>query len=168
MTDAPPPPDRAPDHAFPWRVDYADTDAGGVVYHSRYIDWAERARMQWVRDLGLSNRDLLNDDHVAFAVRKLAADYRAPGRFDDLLEIRTWLMGVGGASFTVRQDICRPAPDSDADAGADAGADTAGGGLKAVTLVSLDLVLVCMKVAGPGAGKAARLPQALRDAVAGS
>lgn len=151
-SDAQPTPDRDPDHVFPWRIDYADTDAGSVVYHSRYIDWAERARMQWVRDLGLSNRDLLAVDQVAFAVRKLSADYRAPAVFDDLLEIRTWLLGLGGASFTLRQEICRSGPN---------GAD----GLKAVTLVSLDLTLVCMKVAGAGAGKAARLPQALRDAV---
>ena len=151
MTDNTATPDRAPDHVYPWRIDYADTDAGGVVYHSRYVDWAERARMQWVRDIGLSNRDLLSVDQVAFAVRKLAADYRAPARFDDLLEIRTWLLGLGGASFTLRQEFCR--------------VEDAGDGLKAVTLVSLDLTLVCMKVAGAGAGKAARLPQALRDAV---
>jgi len=139
---------RPADHVYPWRIDYCDTDAGGVVYHSRYIDWAERARMQWLRDMGLNNRDLLENQAIAFAVRKLSADYRAPGRFDDALEIWTWVGRLGGASITLRQDIVRPDE-----------------GHNAVILVSLDLTLVCMKVSGEGAGKAARLPQALRDAV---
>lgn len=143
-------PDRAADHIHPWRIDYADTDAGGVVYHSRYIDWAERARMQWLRDIGLNNRDLLEKQAIAFAVRRLSADYRAPGRFDDALEIHTWIDRLGGASITLRQDVVRPDETS----------------LKDVTLVSLELTLVCMKVSGEGAGKAVRLPQSLRDAVA--
>lgn len=94
-------------HHFPLRVYYADTDAGGVVYHARYLDFAERGRTEMIRLLGHEQPRLLADFGMTFAVRNLEADYRHPARLDDLLCVRSSLSHVGGASLHVRQSIWR-------------------------------------------------------------
>ncbi len=54
---------------FPIRVYYEDTDAGGVVYHARYLHFFERARTEYLRKLGFSQQNLLADS-LAFVVKK--------------------------------------------------------------------------------------------------
>ena len=123
-------------HSFPLRVYYEDTDAGGVVYYASYLRFAERARTEWLRSLGLDHATLLASDGVAFAVRSCAAEYLRPGRLDDRLEVRTKLVGASGASLRLSQVVRR-------------GSDV---------LAELDLRLVCVR---PG-GRPARLPVRLR------
>lgn len=94
-------------HILPVRVYYEDTDAGGVVYHANYIRFAERARTEFLRASGYSHAQLLKEEGVIFAVVSLTADYRAPARLDDLLEVRTSIAKLGGASMEMRQDIYR-------------------------------------------------------------
>jgi acyl-CoA thioester hydrolase len=94
-------------HYFPMRVYYADTDAGGIVYHSTYLDFAERARTEMMRFRGLDHAQLSRDHGLLFAVRSCEVDYFRPARLDDLLEIRTFLTHLGGASLHVRQSIWR-------------------------------------------------------------
>ncbi|MHC8509227.1 MAG: YbgC/FadM family acyl-CoA thioesterase [Rhodospirillales bacterium] len=157
-------PVRPPDHLYPWRVAYADTDAGGVVYHSRYIEWAERARAHWTAEIGVSTRKFLEEDGMALAIRRIEAEYRAPAFVDDELEIRTWLEEVGGASMQFRHNIVRfTAPPG---GGAENRRKNSGNDLNFVTLMALDLTVVCVKVSGEGAGKAVRAPEAFRVAAA--
>jgi acyl-CoA thioester hydrolase len=78
-------------HEFRWpvRVYYEDTDAGGVVYHTGYIRYFERARTEWLRALGYSQQRLVQEEGVLFTVVDLAIHYRKPARLDDLLEVMT-------------------------------------------------------------------------------
>jgi len=88
-------------HSFPVRVYYEDTDAGGIVYHTAYLRFAERARTEWLRRLGFGGRCL------AFAVVDCAVRYRRPARLDDALEVRTRPVGAGGATISLDQGIWR-------------------------------------------------------------
>ncbi len=98
-------------HIFQVRVYYEDTDAGGVVYYANYLKFAERARSEMLRALGVDNVRLTQEDGVAFAVRRCEADYRKPARLDDLLEVATRLLEVGGASLVAEQAIRRDGVD---------------------------------------------------------
>ncbi len=92
-------------HVFPLRVYFEDTDAGGVVYHASYLRFAERARTEMLRSLGVPHQELIEAHGLMFVVSRLEADYLAPARLDDRLEVRTALAAVGGASVRVLQDV---------------------------------------------------------------
>ncbi|ARJ65104.1 tol-pal system-associated acyl-CoA thioesterase [Magnetospirillum sp. ME-1] len=95
-------------HTFPIRVYYEDTDAGGIVYHSNYLNFAERARTELVRELGVSQRDMLEEgEGTAFAVRSAHIDFLRPARLDDLLSVQTEVTSIGGASIELDQRIIR-------------------------------------------------------------
>ncbi|MEE8272616.1 MAG: tol-pal system-associated acyl-CoA thioesterase [Alphaproteobacteria bacterium] len=94
-------------HVYPVRVYYEDTDAGGVVHHTAYLRFAERARTELLRLTGTDQSVLMARRGVAFAVRRCEIDYRAPARLDDLLEVVTRLTGIGGASLRAEQTIRR-------------------------------------------------------------
>ena len=94
-------------HRIRIRVYYEDTDATGIVYHAAYLAFAERARTEMLRCLGLDHTRLRADFGVAFTVRRCAIDYRAPARLDDLLEIQTRILRLGGASLDLDQRIVR-------------------------------------------------------------
>src|SRR5690554_7008378 len=72
--------------SFKWhaRVYYEDTDAGGIVYHANYLKFMERARTEWLRDLGFFQQSLRADDTL-FVVRSLNIQYKAPAYLDDEL-----------------------------------------------------------------------------------
>ncbi|MCY3981000.1 MAG: YbgC/FadM family acyl-CoA thioesterase [Alphaproteobacteria bacterium] len=89
------------DHVFPVRIYYEDTDAGGIVYHAAYLRFAERARTEWLRQLGYSNRDL------AFAVVDCTLRYHHPAGLDDALEVCTRPLRVSGATISLAQSIWR-------------------------------------------------------------
>jgi acyl-CoA thioester hydrolase len=93
-------------HRLPVRVYYEDTDAVGVVYHANYLRFAERARTEMLRCLGLEH-GALNARGLAFTVRRCVVDYLAPARLDDRLEVRTSLARQGGASLDLEQRIVR-------------------------------------------------------------
>lgn len=92
---------------WPVRVYWEDTDAGGVVYHARYLAFMERARSEWMRALGWGQEQLRTADDVAFAVRAMELDFRAPARLDDQLQVSVRLLECRGASFSVGQRIER-------------------------------------------------------------
>lgn len=94
-------------HRIRIRVYYEDTDAAGIVYHAAYLQFAERARTEMLRCLGLDHASLRGRFGLAFTVRRLAIDYRAPARLDDLLEVETNLRRLGGASLDLEQRILR-------------------------------------------------------------
>ena len=94
-------------HAFNCRVYYEDTDLAGIVYYANYLKFIERARTEWVRGLGVDQGKLKSDTGVVFAVRRVEADYLAPARFDDLLQVVTTVQAVGGARVVLRQEVLR-------------------------------------------------------------
>lgn len=88
------------------RIYFQDTDAGGIVYHSNYLDYAERARSEFLYDLGLSNGALI-EKGVAFVLRRVEIDYKAPARLDDLLTIETSVLQIKNASMMMRQVVSK-------------------------------------------------------------
>ena len=98
-----------PGSAFSWpaRVYWEDTDAGGVVYHARYLAFMERARSEWMRALGWDQGVLRDRDDQVFVVRAMDIDFRAPALLDDQLQVSVRLLECRGASFSVGQRIER-------------------------------------------------------------
>ncbi len=93
---------------YPVRVYYEDTDAGGIVYYANYLKFAERARTEFIRALGVRQQDdLEKEDKAGFAVRHCDIDYLAPAVLDDELTVSCRLMDLGGASLNVHQEIRR-------------------------------------------------------------
>lgn len=89
---------------FPIRVYYEDTDAGGVVYHSNYLNFYERARTEYLRDLGFE-QDILLEDNIAFVVRRCEIDYLKPAKFNDQLIIHVEIELLKKASIVFKQKI---------------------------------------------------------------
>ena len=93
---------------FPVRVYYEDTDAGGIVYYANYLKFAERARTEFIRALGVRQQDdLESDDKAGFVVRHCEIDYLAPAVLDDELVIATRITEIRGAAVSMRQEIRR-------------------------------------------------------------
>lgn len=95
---------------WPVRVYYEDTDAGGVVYYANYLRYLERARTEWLRQLGFEQDRLMRDVGIVFAVRRVEIDYLLPARFDDALTVDAAVETVSKVALTFRQAI-RRAPD---------------------------------------------------------
>jgi acyl-CoA thioester hydrolase len=93
-------------HALTVRVYYEDTDFGGVVYHANYLKFVERGRTEALRAAGI-DQAALKAAGMVFVVRRMAADWLRPARFDDLLEVRTEVTEVGGASVRMAQEVRR-------------------------------------------------------------
>jgi len=94
-------------HRFPIRVYYEDTDMAGIVYYANYLKYIERARSDWVREMGVDQNAMRDEDGVVFAVRRVEADYHLPARFDDELEVRTTVASVSGARLIMEQLVQR-------------------------------------------------------------
>ena len=94
-------------HRLTIRVYYEDTDLAGVVYYANYLRFIERARTEALRDLGIDQAALKRDRGLVFVVRRLTIDYLAPARFDDLLEVRTRITRLRGASIEMAQEVWR-------------------------------------------------------------
>lgn len=93
--------------SFEIRVYWEDTDAGGVVYYANYLKFAERARTEALRNVGIVQAELLHDHGIAFVVRHAGIEFLKPARLDDLLTIETDLTDIGSASLTLRQTVRR-------------------------------------------------------------
>ena len=88
-------------HKFPFTIAYADTDAEGIVYHARYLEIAERARMNWLRGRVVPNGD------VGFVVRELNIKYLQPLRVADEFVVETQMVDVGAAIVRVEQKFVK-------------------------------------------------------------
>lgn len=122
-------------HRFGVRVYYEDTDLGGVVYYANYFRFIERARTEWLRDAGVDQGALKAETGVVFVVRRVAAEFLAPARMDDLLEVETVVDDLGRVKIGLRQRVLR----GDA------------------VLFEAEVLLACL---GPG-GRAVRVPDAV-------
>lgn len=95
-------------HRFAVRVYYEDTDFSGVVYHANYLRFLERGRTETLRRLGIDQSALFAaEPSLGFAVARLEITFRKPARMDDLLDVETRVVEVGGASLTMRQGLSR-------------------------------------------------------------
>ena len=93
--------------AWPVRIYWEDTDAGGVVYHARYLAFMERARSEWLRAQDVHQEVLREQEDLVFVVRGMSIDFRSPARLDDQLQVSVRLLQCRGASFVVAQRIER-------------------------------------------------------------
>lgn len=92
------------------RVYWEDTDGGGIVYYANYLRFLERARTEWLRSLGYSQRALAEDPGIVFTVVSLEVDYRRPAKLDDELVITCEPAIEGAASLRFHQSIYRGEP----------------------------------------------------------
>lgn len=123
-------------HRLPVHVYYEDTDLAGIVYYANYLKFIERARTEYVREMGVDQVRLREEEGLVFAVRRVEADYLAPAHFDEDLTVVTEPEAMTGARIVLRQQVWR--------------ADT--------LLFTATVTLVAMNEAG----HAARLPAVLR------
>ena len=122
------------------RVYYEDTDAAGIVYHARYLAFAERARMEAMRAAGVPHDALVTQHGVIFVVRHVEMDYLRPARLDDVITVTTDTVETGGASMLVRQGF-------------------------AVAGVPTGVLLVRLACIRQADGRPARIPARWRDAL---
>jgi acyl-CoA thioester hydrolase len=93
--------------AFPVRVYYEDTDAGGVVYYANYLKFLERCRSEWLRSIGCEQAGLLREAGIAFVVRSVSLDYLKPARLDDLLTVSLAVEKIMRSQIFFRQHVRR-------------------------------------------------------------
>lgn len=93
-------------HSFSVTVHYEDTDMGGIVYHANYLKFIERARSDWVRQLGIDQNALRAAGSV-FAVHRIEAEFRAPARLDDRLTVTTRARAASRTRIKLAQQVHR-------------------------------------------------------------
>lgn len=94
-------------HRFPVHVYYEDTDLAGIVYYANYFRFIERARTEWIRERGVDQVKVKDEEGIVFAVRHVEADYLSPAKFDDDLVVETELEAMTGARIVLRQNVLR-------------------------------------------------------------
>lgn len=95
--------------AWPVRVYWEDTDAGGIVFYANYLKFFERARTEWLRSLGIAQRELRETVGGMFVVSETSVRYLAPARLDDELIVTAQLEAAGRASLIIAQQARRGA-----------------------------------------------------------
>lgn len=123
-------------HSVTYRVYYEDTDAGGIMYHGNFINFCERARTEFIGALGLTNKQLKEQNALA-VVRHIEADYQSPAYLEDYLRVETKILEIKNSSFILKQTIFR---DED-------------------TLFVMKVVLVCIN----DKLRPVRIPEVLKD-----
>jgi acyl-CoA thioester hydrolase len=93
--------------AWPVRVYWEDTDAGGIVYYANYLKFMERARTEWLRCLGVEQEPLQREQGLMFAVVDVEAQFRRPARYGDQLQVTCVVAQARRASVTFQQDVYR-------------------------------------------------------------
>ena len=94
-------------HSMNIRVYYEDTDLGGIVYYANYLRFIERARSEWLRDLGIDQIKMRNERDAVFVVTNLKVDYLLPAYFDDMLTVDTKIQIVSPVRAYFYQNIFR-------------------------------------------------------------
>jgi acyl-CoA thioester hydrolase len=91
--------------AFPIRVYWEDTDAGGIVFYANYLKFMERARTEWLRSLGVAQQKLREETGGIFVVSETQLKYHRPARLDDELLVTADLRQIGTASLIIGQRV---------------------------------------------------------------
>ncbi len=92
---------------WPVRVYYEDTDSGGVVYHSNYLNFMERARTEWLRSMQLEQDEIAEQYGIVFVVHSLSINYLKPALFNQALAVKTRIETLSRASIVFEQLIVR-------------------------------------------------------------
>lgn len=92
---------------IPVRIYFQDTDAGGVVFHATYLDFMERARIEWLRAKGFESGELARRFSLMFIVRRLEVAYAGPALLDDLVAVSAGVASMGRAQINFAQTIRR-------------------------------------------------------------
>lgn len=93
--------------SFPIRIYYEDTDAGGIVYYANYLRYAERARTEYLRHLGINQQEMLKSQEMGFVVRDCHISYKSPAKLDDALNITCKVTELKGVSLKMEQKLYR-------------------------------------------------------------
>ncbi len=93
--------------SFPIRIYYEDTDAGGIVYYANYLRYAERARTEFLRHLGINQEEMLKQEGKGFVVRDCHISYKSPAKLDDALNVTCKVTEIKGASLKMEQKLYR-------------------------------------------------------------
>ena len=88
------------------RVFYEDTDFSGYVYHANYLKYCERARSDYLRVIGVDQNAMFANG-LAFVVRRMDCEFLKPAKFEDVLDVETRLVDMGGARFELAQLVKR-------------------------------------------------------------
>lgn len=94
-------------HRYPVRVYFEDTDLSGMVYHANYLRYMERARSDFLRALGIGQRDAADRGEGVYTVSDLAIRYRRPAGLDDDLTVTSRVTAIGAATATIQQTVSR-------------------------------------------------------------
>ncbi|EON92793.1 4-hydroxybenzoyl-CoA thioesterase [Marinobacter lipolyticus SM19] len=124
---------------LPVRVYIEDTDAGGIVFHAKYLHYMERARTEWVRTCGVGLRAGLSDN-ISYVVQRLNIHYAVPAKLDDQLLVTAEPIGFGRVWMDFRQRVLK------------AGDET--------LLASADVRVACVAL---DSGRPRRLPDNMRE-----
>ena len=95
--------------AFPIRVYWEDTDAGGIVFYANYLKFFERARTEWLRHLGIEQQALREATGGMFVVVETQLKYHRPAQLDDLLTVNASMLNKGRSSMVIAQQAWRQA-----------------------------------------------------------
>ena len=95
--------------AFPIRVYWEDTDAGGIVFYANYLKFFERARTEWLRHLGIEQQALREATGGMFVVVETQLKYHRPAQLDDLLTVNASMLNKGRSSLVITQQAWRQA-----------------------------------------------------------
>ncbi|RZL93391.1 MAG: tol-pal system-associated acyl-CoA thioesterase [Variovorax sp.] len=90
---------------WPIRVYWEDTDAGGIVFYANYLKFMERARTEWLRSLGVAQRELREQTGGQFVVSETTLKYHRPARLDDELLVTADVQQIGTASLIIGQRV---------------------------------------------------------------
>ncbi|MEX0604162.1 MAG: YbgC/FadM family acyl-CoA thioesterase [Marinobacter sp.] len=93
---------------LPVRVYIEDTDAGGIVFHAKYLHYMERARTEWVRSRGVGLRAGLSEN-ISYVVQRLSIHYAVPAKLDDQLRVTADLVRGGRVWMEFNQRVEREA-----------------------------------------------------------
>jgi acyl-CoA thioester hydrolase len=96
-----------PESSISFHVSYGETDAMGVVYYANYLHWFEKARGKFIRDHGMSYRDV-EERGILLPVREARCRYVRPARYDDEVRVRVGVGQWGRASLTFVYEIYGP------------------------------------------------------------
>ncbi len=87
------------------RVCFADTDAGGITYHSKYLDFCEQARLEFLIKRGITQRKLWYDYNIMMVLRSCSIKYLRPTHAEDLLKVTVENIVIKGPLIKIRQNI---------------------------------------------------------------
>ena len=94
-------------HHWPIRIYYEDTDSGGMVYHSNYLKFMERARTEWLRDFEIDQKALKDNLNLMFVVHEINIKFMRPAVFNDEIKVQTKLEKLGSVKIELEQKIFR-------------------------------------------------------------